>query len=71
MQQKIVCYSLLRTLLNLPDKSKNNINACKDLEDLDIRRDLHSKRTGDGSLFYLYGYTMSCKERKNLCTVLK
>ena len=38
---KIVLESLLATLMNMPDKTKDGPKARKDLQDLKIREDLH------------------------------
>ena len=38
---KNVLESLLATLMNMPDKTKDGTNARKDLQDLEIREDLH------------------------------
>ena len=42
---KNVLESLLATLMNMPDKTKDGPKARKDLEDLKIRKDLHRKKS--------------------------
>lgn len=39
-----VCYSSLRTLFNLHDKTMDNTNACKDFEKLGIRPALYTRK---------------------------
>ena len=41
---KNVLESLLGTLMNMPEKTKDGTRARKDLEDLKIRKDLHRKK---------------------------
>ena len=41
---KNVLESLLGTLMNMPEKTKDGPKARKDLEDLKIRKDLHRKK---------------------------
>ena len=41
---KNVLESLLDTLMNMPEKTKDGPKARKDLEDLKIRKDLHRKK---------------------------
>ena len=42
---KNVLKSLLGTLMNMPDKTKDGLKARKDLEELKIRKDLHRKKS--------------------------
>ena len=42
---KSVFESLLGTLMNMPEKTKDGTKARKDLEDLKIRKDLHRKKS--------------------------
>src|SRR3989337_907386 len=42
---KNVLESLLVTLMNMPEKTKDGSKARKDLEDLEIRIDLHRKKS--------------------------
>ena len=39
-----ICDSLLGTLMNIEGKTKDTTNARLDLEDLNIRKDLHLKK---------------------------
>ena len=41
--EKNVCDSIIGTLLNIKDKSKDGFNSRVDLIHLDIRKDLHPK----------------------------
>ena len=42
--EKDVCDNLFGTLLNIEGKTNDTTNACLDLEDLNIRKDLHLQR---------------------------
>ena len=45
--EKNICDYILATFLGLVGKSKDNINARLDLEDMGIRKNLHLKRDGE------------------------
>ena len=64
--KKNVCDNVLDTLLNIKEKTKNNVKAHLDLEEMCIRRSLQSQQIEDGNKLYLPPtcYTM-IKRRKN------
>ena len=41
--EKNVCDSVIGTLLGIKDKTKDNVNSCLDMKEMDIRFDLHPK----------------------------
>ncbi|KAL3826143.1 hypothetical protein ACJIZ3_022172 [Penstemon smallii] len=70
--EKNICDSILGTLLNIEGKSKDTLKARKDLEDLNIRKELHLKKRIDGSYSMPPAcYTMSKKEKQKFCEFLK
>ena len=44
---KNVCESLLGTLLNMPERTKDGSKAREDLQSMGIREELHTKRPND------------------------
>ena len=44
--EKNICESIVGTLLGVESKSKDRVNARKDLELMDIRADLHPHERG-------------------------
>ncbi|XP_039138806.1 uncharacterized protein LOC120276140 [Dioscorea cayenensis subsp. rotundata] len=70
--EKNICESILGTLLNIEGKTKDTIIARLDLEDLNIKKELHLKKQSNGS--YLMPpacYTLSKDEKKKFCEFLK
>jgi len=49
--EKNVCDSIIDTLLNIHGKTKDGLNTCKDLAEMGIRHQLHSR--SDGKKIYL------------------
>jgi ATP-dependent Lon protease len=47
--EKNVCKSLIGTLLDIPDKTKDTLKARMDLEEMKLRKDLHHKTLENGS----------------------
>jgi len=45
--EKNICDNLVGTLLNIEGKNKDTTNARLDLEDLNIRKELHLQKMGD------------------------
>ncbi|XP_056695469.1 uncharacterized protein [Spinacia oleracea] len=69
--EKNVFDSLIGTLLNMPGKTKDGLNARSDLEELDIRKELHIvEETGKRKYLPPAAYTLSKKEKIELCTSL-
>ena len=70
--EKNVCDNLLGTLLNLDGKTKDNMKARMDLQELGIRHDLHPKMLANDRIYLPpASYTMSAQEKDNFLTVLK
>ncbi|XP_073137370.1 uncharacterized protein [Henckelia pumila] len=70
--EKNVCENIIGTLLNVKNKSKDGINARKDLMDLQIRKELHPQEKGENT-YHLPAapYTLSKKEMDVFCSRLK
>ncbi|GMJ08090.1 hypothetical protein HRI_004478200 [Hibiscus trionum] len=70
--EKNICDNLLGTMLNIEGKTKDNVSARLDLEDMKIKKELHLKKMDDGSyLMPVACYTLSKEERKKFCCFLK
>ncbi|XP_073283586.1 uncharacterized protein [Primulina huaijiensis] len=70
--EKNVCENIIGTLLNLKTKSKDGVNARKDLVHLKIRQELHPQEKGENK-YHLPAapYTLSKKEMDVFCSRLK
>ncbi|XP_042423229.1 uncharacterized protein LOC122010821 [Zingiber officinale] len=70
--EKNVCENIIGTLLNLKTKSKDGVNARKDLVHLKIRQELHPQEKGENK-YHLppAPYTLSRKEMDVFCSRLK
>ena len=70
--QKNICDSILGTLLNIEGKTKDTFKARQDLEDMNIRKELHLIKRSDGKYVMLATcYTLSKAERQGFCEFLK
>ncbi|KAL4021062.1 hypothetical protein IC575_019851 [Cucumis melo] len=69
--EKNVCDNLFGTLLNIDGKTKDTINAHLDLEDLNIRKELHLQRQGTKLIKPHPTYTLTGSERIDFCKFLK
>ncbi|KAL0553710.1 hypothetical protein IC582_007613 [Cucumis melo] len=69
--EKNVCDNLLGTLLNIDGKTKDTIYARLDLEELNIRKDLHLQRQGTKLIKPHATYTLIGSERIDFCKFLK
>jgi hypothetical protein len=47
--EKNVCKALVDTLLDIPGKTKDTLNAWIDLEEMKLRKDLHHETLENGS----------------------
>ncbi|KAK1583627.1 hypothetical protein Q3G72_025660 [Acer saccharum] len=54
-------------MMNLDGKTKDSLNARRDLEEMGIRRDLHPTESNGKIVLPLACYSMSKDEKKNLC----
>ncbi|XP_074287969.1 uncharacterized protein LOC141613133 [Silene latifolia] len=68
--EKNVCDSLIGTLLNVPGKTKDGVNARDDLKALGIRKELHIVDKNNKKFLPPAAYTMSRKEKKEFCACL-
>ena len=69
--EKNVCDSLLGLLLNIPDKTKDGVNARLDMVDMGIRLDLTPQKSEKGRTFLPpASYTLSKVKRIELCKCL-
>jgi hypothetical protein len=69
--EKNVCDNVLSTLLAIPGKTKDHLNARLDLRDLGIREDLHPQESGPNKfLLPPASFTLGPKEKDTFCYVL-
>ena len=70
--QKNICDRILGTLLNNEGKTKDTFKARQDLEDMNIRKELHLIKRSDGKYVMPAAcYTLSKAERQGFCEFLK
>lgn len=71
--EKNICDKILGTLLNIGGKSKDHINARKDLQEMGIRKPLHPVLSDDGEHLEIRAaiFDMTNKEKDIFCSVLK
>ena len=69
--EKNVCDSVIKTLLNIQGKTKDDLNTRQDLADMGIRSQLHPR--SDGKKIYLPSacHTLSKKEKISFCPCLR
>jgi hypothetical protein len=69
--EKNVCKALVSTLLDIPGKTKDTLNARIDLEKMKLRKNLHHKTLENGSKKLSTAcYTLSKQEKRSLCNCL-
>jgi hypothetical protein len=69
--EKNVCEALVGTLLDVPGKIKDTLNAWMDLEEIKLRKDLNHKTLESGSKKLLtVCYNLSKQEKMSLCNCL-
>jgi hypothetical protein len=69
--EKNVCKALVGTLLDIPGKTKDTLNAWMDLEEMKLRKDLHHETLENGSKKLPTAcYTLSKQEKMSLCNCL-
>jgi hypothetical protein len=70
--EKNVCENAYGTLLEMEGKSKDNLQARKDLQEMNIRPNLHpQKRANDKYYLPPALYNMSKEEKQHFCKVLR
>jgi hypothetical protein len=63
--EKGVFESTIGLLLDIPSKTKNRLSACKDLQALEIREELHPQERPNGKVYLPpASYTLTIKEKK-------
>ncbi|XP_054820649.1 uncharacterized protein LOC129319574 [Prosopis cineraria] len=68
--KKNVCDSLVGTLLNIPGKTKDGINARLDMVVMGIREELTLQEKKTHQFLYAATYTLSKNEKKSFCEFL-
>ncbi|XP_021990805.1 uncharacterized protein LOC110887533 [Helianthus annuus] len=68
--EKNVCDSLLGLLLNISGKTKDGVNARKDMEEMGIRKELAPVESVNGTYLPPAFYTMSKAEKTKFCKCL-
>ncbi|XP_077248014.1 uncharacterized protein LOC143887729 [Tasmannia lanceolata] len=70
--EKNVCDNVIRTLLNIEEKTKDSLKARLDLQQMGIRRAFHPMTNGKNKTYLPPAcFTMSTKEKVALCNILK
>ncbi|XP_063942849.1 uncharacterized protein LOC135150469 [Daucus carota subsp. sativus] len=71
--EKNLCDSILGTLLNIPGKTKDHLNARLDLQELGIRKVLHPITSTDGKHLEIRAanFDMTNKEKDIFCSVFE
>jgi hypothetical protein len=62
--EKNICESLIATILNIPRKTMDTIKARLDLKDLEIKKKLQFRDTGDSCQMPHAWYTLSKEQKK-------
>ncbi|XP_074351502.1 uncharacterized protein LOC141690616 [Apium graveolens] len=69
--EKNICDKILGTLLNIGGKTKDNLNARQDLEEMGIKKDLHPVKCDDKHVqISASSFDMIKKEKEIFCSVL-
>lgn len=69
--EKNICESVVGTLIDTKQKSKDTLNARLDLQELGIRKDLHPHKEGNKYVYSVARYTLNKEEKVALCKFLK
>jgi len=69
--KKNVCDSIIGTLLNIKGKTKNGINARKDLVEMGVWFELHPQPHGKRTYLLPACHTLSKSEKINFCGCLR
>jgi hypothetical protein len=69
--EKGVFESTINLLLDIPSKTKDGLSACKDLQALEIREELHLQERSNGKAYLPpASYTLTTKEKRAICKCL-
>ena len=66
-----MCDSIIDTLLNIQGKTKDALNTCQDLVEMDIRDQLHPRSDGKKIYLPLASHNLSRKEKKFTSEIFK
>ncbi|CAI0559000.1 unnamed protein product [Linum tenue] len=70
--EKNICDNVVGTLLNMPGKTKDTVKARQDLQEMNIRDELHLQGRSDGKYeMPIACYTMTKEERRDFCQFLR
>jgi len=69
--EKNVCDNIIGTLLNIKGKTKDVINACKDLVEMGVRLELQSQPHGKRTYLPPVCHTLSKSEKISFCKCLR
>ena len=69
--EKNICDNVVGTLLCIDGKSKDTDKARMDLQDMNMRKELHLVRNGDRYIKPRATYTLTLHERKDFCNFVK
>ncbi|XP_026380826.1 uncharacterized protein LOC113275507 [Papaver somniferum] len=69
--EKNICDNIVGTLMNIEGKTKDTMKARLDLEDMNIKKELHLKRVGNKFIKRPACYTLSPDQRRDFCKFLK
>ncbi|XP_060213001.1 uncharacterized protein LOC132640428 [Lycium barbarum] len=69
--EKNICDNILGTIMNAKGKTKDTINTRLDLQEMNIRSELHPIKKGEKYEIPTACYTLSPQEKHNLCLFLK
>jgi hypothetical protein len=70
--EKNICDNIIGTLLDIPGKTKDHVNARYDLQEMGIRKELHPVEVGGGrAKIAKASFSMNAQEKSTFCGVLK
>ncbi len=69
--EKVVFKNAIGLLLDIPSKTKDGLSAHKDIQDLEIRKELHPQERPNGIAYLpLASYTLTTEEKREICKCL-
>lgn len=69
--EKIICESVIGTLLNIDGKTKDTLKSQLDLKHMGLKKSLHPIWNRDKYIIPAAGYTMSSAKKSKFCQALK
>lgn len=69
--EKNIFYSIIGTLLDIPGKIKDHVNARFDLQEIGIRKDLYPTKSSDGNHWEIRAaiFDLTNKEKETFCSL--